>query len=46
MAWAGYDLSHAPCHRLAEPGGHGKARKDRTKLRIKYRRTLEDPPGY
>jgi len=35
-----------PYHRLAEPGEYGRTRKDTTKLRIKYRRTLEDPPGY
>ena len=35
-----------PGHRIPEPGGSGRTRKDTKQTAIKYERTLEEPQGY
>src|SRR5438105_12349296 len=35
-----------PGHRIPEPGGSGRTRKDTKQTAIKYERTLEEPRGY
>src|SRR5207245_5417394 len=34
-----------PGHRIPEPGGSGRTRKDTKQTAIKYERTLEEPRG-
>src|SRR5207237_3751130 len=35
-----------PGHRIPEPGGSGRTRKDTKQTAIKYERTFEEPRGY